>query len=53
MSILPVAGEDTDDENGDVDERDEVTQGQCGPVAPHLGKLGLFFTNWAFLRYLM
>ena len=41
-SSLPVAGEDADDENGDVDERDEVTQGQCGPVASHLCKVGLF-----------
>ena len=39
MSCLPVAGEDTDDEKGDVDERDEVTQGQCGPVASHLCKV--------------
>ena len=33
---LPVAGEDVDDEEGDVDNGDEVTHGESGPVVDHL-----------------
>ena len=36
MSVLPVAGEDPGDEEGDVEDGDEVTQGKRWPVLDHL-----------------
>ena len=36
MSVLPVAGDDPDDEEGDVEDWDEVTHGQRRPVFDHL-----------------
>ena len=42
IKILPVADDDPDDEEGDVDNRDEVTHAECGPVVDHLHMLRLF-----------
>ena len=42
ISLLPVADDDPDDETGDVDNRDEVTHAECGPVVDHLHMLRLF-----------
>ena len=39
ISVLPVADYDPDDEEGDVDNRDEVTHAECGPVVDHLCRL--------------